>query len=238
MPSARTVLIYALLLGPMTVGVRPATAQSYLPLAVGNHWEYATTDGRHETQRISGTKSLNGHTVYVKLYEASSENEGLENYWTEDADGRLLLHGFWLGLSGWGILYEPPLVLADAPLSPGKTWTCSMNPYRLPEMEPLEPWIGHFEVVESGEVETPAGTFFAYGVSNMQLVGMLAERRVTADGRVVRPDGTVATASVQATDWYSPGLGEVRYYDYYLTGYGFPTPALASSWGRLKSLYR
>lgn len=223
---------------------RPAGAQSYLPLAVGNHWEYASVDGHHESQRISGTTELNGRTVYVKRYEQSTSNEGLENYWIEEPGGRLLLCGFFVSSTeSWGVVYEPPLCLVDAPLSLGKTWITSGQAFMLPGMVPDSPWQVRFDVPEAGDLVIPAGTFFAYGVSQAQpVLPMLAGR--SASGEMVGASASRSSgmpAEAVPTDWYCPGVGLVQYASdavYQLINYGSPTAIAASTWGRLKNLYR
>jgi hypothetical protein len=229
-----------LVLSASAAATRPASAQSYLPLAVGNHWDYASLDGYHETQRITGTIELNGRTVFVKSYEQSTSNTGLENYWIEDANGRLLLCGYYISSpDSGGIVYEPPLCLVDAPLALGKNWTATVQAYRLPGMVPETPWQAQFEVLEAGDLVTPAGTFPASGVGQTQIFPTLLAGR-SASGEAVGASAG-KSAAVAPMDWYSPGVGVVQYNAdavYQLTGYGFPTAIVASTWGRLKSLYR
>jgi hypothetical protein len=239
--SAALLLVLSILIGAW----QPAHAGSYLPLVVGNDWEYASPDGRHETQRITGTTVLRGRTVFVKRYEQSVENEGLENYWIEEPGGRLLLCGFFRADSGtgWGIAYEPPICMADAPLSLGRTWTTSSQSFMLPGMEPVSPLEVRFEVLEAGDLATPAGTFFAYGVGAPQYVATpLARCSVTGEAISASVRGASGMpAEAAPTDWYCEGVGVVQYSSdalYQLTGYGSPTAVAASTWGRLKNLYR
>lgn len=221
-----------------------AAAQSYLPLVVGNRWDYVAANGNHETQRITGTREFFGRTVYVKRYENSTENEGLENYWIEAPDGSVLLCGFQFP-DGSGYAHEPPIPMIQPPLSIGASWTALIQSFAMPAGTPQDPWTGRFDVLTYGDVTVPMGTFSAWGVWGPNVVvaqGPLAGRTLAGEwlGTTAPAPGQLP-AGPSPNEWWAPGIGEIQYQSdtlYQLAGYDLPTPAVASSWGRIKSLYR
>src|SRR5262245_19485316 len=94
----------------------PALAENYLPLAVGNTWHYAAIGGHSEDQVVTATHVVWGTPTYVIDYQNSSSNAGLENYWTTDGAGDVLLWGWWRELEGFGLLWQPPIPAVEGPL--------------------------------------------------------------------------------------------------------------------------
>jgi len=70
--------------------------------------------------------------------------------------------------------------------------------------------------------------------------GLKSGVRLGIDGRTLASSGA-SIYSLEETDWYSLGTGDVQYLSselMQLVAFGRPTPVLASSWGKLKRLYR
>jgi hypothetical protein len=215
----------------------PAFAQPYFPLAIGNSWDYQTAGGAHETQTITGTTTVFGHDVFVNTFANNPDNAGLENYWQVGSNGGVLLFGFYRGGDGFGILYDPPLTIVDAPLALGKTWSSEATFYRLPGMTPDGTFTVSFSAYEDVMLTVPAGTFHAFGIGQYLPPG---SAKAFASG-ALNLDGTLRVTTSQATDWYTAGVGEVQYGPgdlFELVGLNLPTPAGALSWGYVKAIYR
>jgi hypothetical protein len=211
----------------------------YLPLSVGDTWTYEEDGGMGETMTVTGLLDLLGNTVHVIQYSESTNNDSLENYWTREGDGDVLLWGFLRhdeGASGYA--YLPPIRLIDAPVFVGKTWRCTSAVYELPSESPLaEPLVIDIEVTWEGDLEVPAGTFSSISVSDFP-PSSSPERghRLTLDGR----SRSTRPPAVGGEYWYSDGVGQVQYDSgglYKLISFGI-TPVEAATWGRIKVLYR
>ena len=94
-----------------------ARSDSWMPLQIGNRWEYRGTGGGHQVEHITGTFTLRGRVVAIKHYDEGVD-AGLENYWLNDPDGSVLLAGF-TGADGFGIAYEPPIRYLNGPPAVG-----------------------------------------------------------------------------------------------------------------------
>lgn len=221
-----------------SLGAGASHAQSYLPLALGNRWTYQGVNGLHDVQVITGATTIQGRTVSVKSYLESSSNTGLENYWSEELDGDLLVSGFFInGVDPWGVVYDPPLLVLDAPLALGKTWTTRSTVYRLPDMTSLGTFDFTLAVFEDTTLVVPAGTFRAFGIGQSPMLAMAA----IAPRAFFSLDGALQASSGSPSDWYAAGVGVVQYDAddlYQLAGSELPTPVAATSWGKLKRLYR
>ena len=212
----------------VSLGASPVFAQGepYRPLNIGNWWEYNGIGGEHEVQRVARADSIWGNKVCVVHYEQSTNNEGLENFWTSKADGGLFLWGFSRTSEEWGILHEPPIVMVDAPLYLGKTWISTSYMYALPETTYIGKLTLRFCVYEEGYISVPAGDFYAYGVGYTydSLLSSFpgatdagSKKSVGIDGRIFQGlhalagehPGTGEEAG--ALSWYCRGRGEVQY---------------------------
>jgi len=214
-----------------------ALAQPYFPLAIGNSWDYQTPGGVHETQTITGTTTLLGHTVFVNTYTNNPDNAGLENYWQVGSNGGVLLLGFYRNNDGFGELYDPLIDYVDAPLAVGKTWSSESAIYDLPGMIPDGTLAISFTAYEDVTLTVPAGTYQAFGIGLVFTPGFTK----TAAGGRLNIDGTLRVTADQPTDWYAAGVGEVQYGTgdlFQLAGLNLPTPATALSWGHVKAAYR
>lgn len=232
----RSILQLALLL---LMAASAAHAQSYMPLAVGNHWSYATPSGAHDDQLVTGTKTILGRSVYVITYGAGGVNAGLENYWIPQLEGGVYLCGFWHEGDQFGILYDPPILFVNAPLELGKAWAISFRTWRLPGMIDDGPLDLGLEVMEEADLALPAGTLHSFGIGQT-----LPPTIRTPAGSLRTLDGKVPTTqSSMASDWFSAGVGYVQYQygendPFQLTSFDVPTPVAVTTWGRLKGRYR
>jgi hypothetical protein len=222
----RIAVIASMILASIGTSAVCAQGEPYRPLNIGNWWEYNGIRGEHEVQRVARADSIWGIKVCVVHYEQSTNNGGLENFWTSEADGGLLLWGWNRASEGLGMLYEPPIVSVDAPLYLGKTWSSTSNVYRLPDTTYVGTLTIEFCVYEEGYISVPAGDFYAFGIghkfdsllSSIQCANEAgSEMSSGLDGRVFR--GLHALAGeypgtgqeAEAINWYCRGLGEVQY---------------------------
>lgn len=213
-----------------------ARAETWLPLDIGNRWSYQGVAGGHEVTSITGTTVLRDRMVYVRSYLESPQNAGLENYWSVEPDGDVFLHGFMRRVENFGVAYEPPLRMLDAPLSLGRAWTTTSTVYYLPDMSLNGSYDFSFQVMEDGVLSLPAGTFDAMGIGQTAAPPL---GRTGIAGQLA-PDGARRSTALTAQEWYAQGVGEVQYATddlYQLAVADLPTPVVATSWGRIKRLY-
>ena len=215
----------------------------FMPLEVGWHWEYAGLAGSHQTEIITGTRTLLGRTVFVKSYGEGAD-AGLENFWLNGPNGEVLLAGFDTATHDLAFAYDPPITLCGGAPSLGDIWTSHVTIYKLADLSVYDTIDIAHSALELPTLSVPAGTFDCVGVGQV-LVGP-SPARVRLAGRVFTMDGRQVVArqdalSTNATDWFARGVGVVQYATadtYQLVGYGMPTAALRGSWGALKVLYR
>lgn len=218
-----------------------AAAAPFLPLATGNSWVYEGDQGGHQTQKITGSTTLHGRTVWTKHYEEGADT-GLENFWLIDTDGSVLLAGFYSPAAGLGYIYEPPIRFLPVPPTLGDRPDQSITYHDYATDQVLFTGNVRYDVLEDVTVTVPAGEFHSYGAGRyIPLPGP------SAGGTMLTLDGRIATtraksiAILQPTDWFSEGTGVVQYDSgefYYLVSYGGPTPTTRSSWSAIKRLYR
>ena len=218
-----------------------AGAADWMPLAIGTRWEYRGLGGGREVQRITGERTLHGRAVAARHYDEGL-NAGLENYWLLDADGSVLLAGFFRP-EGFGLIYEPPIRFLPVPPVVGPQPAQRVNAHDFLTDAVVSTWDVHYDVVEEATLELAAGSFHAFGVAELSTpVGP-----VLALGRTFSLDGSTfapAPASVgqpQASNWLAEGTGVVqfRFVDLFqLVRVEVPTPVARSSWARVKRLYR
>jgi len=231
-------LTCTLVIGAVLIVVLPLAAAAdpaYLPLVPGNAWTYDGVGGEHEMLTVTGTTQLLGETVIVIEYSESTENEGLENYWTIGAGGDVLLWGFFrVEAGGWGYAYSPPLILIDAPFELGKSWACTTMFHDLPGEVPAFEDVRAYEFAWEGPLTVPAGTFASVGV------GELPGPTLSVGGRSFSADGRVLNRQVESSRWYSDGIGPVQYDAtdlYQRSEYGL-SPVESLSWSSIKALYQ
>ena len=218
------------------LGARAAAEPVYLPLDQGATWSYATGTGGAERKTVDGMVEIFGETAQVIRYSESSSNEGLENYWTSSAAGDVYLWGFFRREDeGWGYLYQPPILWIDAPLHVGKSWETEFQVYSLPDTILVSSAQYVLTTIWEGVVAVPAGDFQSFLVE-----GSFGMPEAAQD---VSPDGRLLSGRSTTWDWFSDGVGLVQYgraaspNPYRLVDYG-TTPADATSWTTIKSLFR
>jgi len=234
-------LVFAAL---VAVIVAPTAARSdpWLPLDVGNRWEYGGTGGAHQVETITGQRIVRGRVVSVKSYDEGPD-AGLENYWLLDADGSVLLAGFMRPSGGLAWAYEPPIRLLPVPPIVGPQPFQNVVVYDLFTDAVVFNGSFRFDVLEDVMLTVPAGSFHAFGVGQaipLPGPGVGSRPTLAADGRWLGA-GPPSIYLVETTDWFTEGVGEVQYKSdvlYQLLGFGRPTPTVHSSWGAIKRLYR
>ena len=212
----------------------PSSAEDYLPLQIGNRWEYTSSEG-DETKEVTGTIELWGEEVYVIEYPQSVHNLGLENYWTTNVEGDVFLWGFWRDDDQWGWLYLPPIPMVDAPLYLDKTWSHTFDTYVLPDTTYAGQHEIGFRVYWEGLLSVPAGDFYSYGIGQYLPVGPGFLEDHCLSGEV-----TVDLPREEPTLWYSDGVGEIQYRTsdiYQLVSFDHPVAIAQTSWGAVKALY-
>jgi hypothetical protein len=215
------------------LGAPPAGAQDYFPLQEGYLWRYEGIAGAGETNVVQGTVTLFGEEASVIDYQESTVNTGLENYWTTEADGDVKLWGFFREVENIGRAYDPPILVLDAPLSVGASWSTEVDIYSYPDLVYLATGVVSFEVLEEGVVVVPAGAFFAYGIVNTFAAS--AHGGFSLSGE--KAPGTRGSAP----RWYSASVGLVQYDSdqlYQLEYSNLPVSIEATTWSRVKTPYR
>ncbi|MEN8008336.1 MAG: hypothetical protein ABFS42_15075 [Candidatus Krumholzibacteriota bacterium] len=212
----------------------PSSGEDFLPLETGYFWTYVADDGVQEMRLVGEQVPVFTGSPYEIEYPISANNQGLVNYWTSEADGDVLLWGFFR--NGWGYLYQPPIRMLDAPLSVGKTWTTTVDLYSLPDTVFVETAEITLMVHESLDLTVPAGVFPAFGIGSPDP----GTKTLIKGGFTLW--GESMTDKVLTTDaWYSEGVGEVQYNTerlYRLETYtDHPVAVQVSSWGAVKALY-
>jgi hypothetical protein len=223
-------------------GLRPAVASAapMMPLEVGNRWEYGSVSGGHQVETITDTLAVLGRTVFVRHY-AESPDAGLENWWLTGPGGEILLAGFDRH-DGNSFAYDPPIVMCGGAPTLGDLWPSHVVVYEMPGMTVFQELDITMSALDDVMLSVPAGTFHSFGIGQVALASgktLLADRGLSLDGRRAGA-GPKTTASI-VTDWYSADIGLVQYFYlelYQLVSFTGPTPTLATSWGRLKALYR
>jgi hypothetical protein len=224
-----------------TLGPHAARAGStWLPLVIGNRWEYVDTGGGQHAEVIDTTITFQGRAVFVKSYFGGI-NTGLENYWMIDPDGSVELCGFWDGR--FGLAYEPPLKMLAAPPSVGQAWSTHTVAYRLPDMTLYETFDTDWRVEEEVLLHVPAGSYDCLAVSQVERSGGLAHPPGrTLDGRKLASAIAGSTPSAPPVDWWADDVGFVQFLSggelYRLQSFRDVTPVRPFTWGRLKQLYR
>lgn len=215
----------------------PAAADDYLPLATGNFWSYSVEDGTVEMRVVDEQVTIFDTPTFPIVYTESSENEGLINFWTADEDGGVLLWGFWRDT--WGMVYDPPIRVVDAPLYVGKTWTNTVDLYALPDTSFYMTGEFTYSVVEDPELNVPAGLFPTFGIGDPDpdpAASSFLDGRYTLSGEL-RNSGNRG-----AYHWYSLNVGVVQEIIGNLrqlrTYTDHPVAVESSSWGAVKALYR
>ena len=212
----------------------PCSSENYLPLQIGNRWEYTSSEG-DETKEVTGTIELWGEEVFVIEYPESVHNLGLDQYWTTNVEGDVFVWGWWREDDQWGSLFEPAIPWVDAPLYLGKTWSHTFDTYVLPDTTYAGQNEIHLRVYWEGVLSVPAGDFYSYGIGQdvPHGAGFPEDRCISGEVAVDLP-------REEPTDWYGDGVGEIQYRTsdiYQLVSFDQPVAIAQTSWGAVKALY-
>jgi hypothetical protein len=179
-----------------------AARAGYFPLDEGIVRVYEVTmDNVVETDSryFLGTTEYNATTTHI-LHYTSGPDDGLSQYWSEDANGDTWFHGF--DREGLSAHYTPAILWLDAPLFVGKTWQSTVT-------APIQV-ILHFEVLAQESVTVPAGTFpcFTVGYS----VDPVADKRGMRGLGIASLTGRRAQVlGAGSSESYSDGIGLVQW---------------------------
>lgn len=236
--------LLALSLAAILFAAGDAAAASYLPMAVGVEWQYVDPFEDPNIQAIVDIAHVRGRRAYVKEYTGGLD-DGLLNFWIEGTDGSIQLAGYYKPWYPFGLLYEPPIVIFPAQPFVGREWTTHAVAIAIPDNAFYAEFDLFWKVQEQVTVEVPAGSFTCFGVGQVAPPFLRATPQGTMlgiDGRVIAPaSGAQDNGPTSATEWYAAGVGLVQYDTgdrIILQSTNVSTPAVTSSWGRIKALYR
>jgi hypothetical protein len=247
-PSAfAPALVACFALAALNAPAGPARAE-WLPLVIGNQWQYVDDTEDPHVEVITEQVHVRGRHMFVKSY-VGGQDDGLINFWMLDTDGGVLLGGYYRASYPFGLIYEPPVRLFPGSPVVGAEWTTHAIAYSIPDNVFFAEFDLYWAVAEAVSLSPPAGTFQCFGVGQVAppIVGPASALAPEGqswglDGRVVRGAlGVLGTGPASATEWYADDIGLVQYntgVPYVLQSYDVTVPAVASSWGRIKGLYR
>lgn len=229
---------------PLTV-----SADDFFPLEIGMRWEYVSDAFNPVSFEITGERTILGKVTRVR--RETNGFQVYENYWTKDEEGNVYLHGsvnLTFGIDD-AAAYSPPIRMVQVPLVDGITWTTyGIQQFDLDGNYESGPFDFRQRVYGSGQLEVPAGEFFAFGIGNPDNPILRESHGALFDllGRRVDVDGeNYIEGGGYPTQWYSASVGVVMFNAYAtpslahrLASWSFPTPVSPTSWGGVKALYR
>jgi hypothetical protein len=246
---ARAVVVPVVVLA-LLLAAGPGATTIYHPLDVGTEWHYANELGQTHSRSMTGIQDVLGVETVVRHEEISESGAVIDlfaNFWTCDGEGDLYLHGAVNYMYGFEAAYCPPIMIVDSPLEYDKVWvTQDVQRCDLDGSNCGDPFDAAYIVCIEEEVLVPAGAFHSYGIGDypvpprlQSLVGI----QFDVFGRRL-PTGGLGSRFF-ARDWYSEDVGVVQY-QYYtepermmrLEYWQATAVEPATSWGRLKALYR
>lgn len=231
----------ALLLG---TAAPVAVLADWLPLTIGNAWHYTDDLNVPHDEVITDIAHVRGRHMYVKTY-VGGDDDGLLNFWQIGTDGSVLLGGYYRPAYPFGLVYEPPVQVFPGQPEVGLTWHTHTIAYSVPDDVFFAEFDTYWEVASQLSIGVPAGTFPCFGVGQVAPPvpsAVVQGHTLGLDGRLLGAGATTEDSGpASATEWYSNGIGLAQYDTgilYVLESYELAVPALASSWGRIKRLYR
>jgi len=216
LPALLSIASAALAAG-LLAGTASAGDENYLPLVLGNRWEYALPGGDTEIQVVDRTEVVRGREVFVITHTVDG-TPIQEDYWSTP-EGDVLFHGLYRPIEDFGVLCDPPVRLVDAPLLSGSTWSSEVELFVLPDNISIGFNIFSFAVTGIEELHVPAGVFTTTAIEPL---GLAAEHQ----GVISFP-----------TRWVTSGIGTIRLggtVPHDLETYSVVLPVLPTSWGAIK----
>lgn len=219
-----------------------ATAgDTYMPLEVGNRWGYSSDldfVGPDIKVCSEGPNEVLGGSWTI-TYLVSDHSPTLENYWSTNEEGDVMLHGFRRLDPRRAYYYDPPLVLMDAPPRPGKTWTSDVGVRTSPLGDEVGRMVVTFTMTEPDTLFAGGEPRVAWGVlEEQQVVATAIGEELWLDGRSL-PD---VKADVVVPHWWSLSVGEIQYRSagtFHLVDFSVQAvPAEKRSMSSLKGMFR
>jgi hypothetical protein len=212
--------VFGLTIVGAVLGIAPAAGaggENYLPLVLGNRWEYALPGGDTEIQVVDRTDVVRGREVFVIAHTVDG-TPIQEDYWSAP-DGDVLFHGYYRPIEDFGVLCDPPVKLVDAPLLSGSTWSTKSELFVLPDSLSVGFDSFAFAVVGIEKLEVPAGTFTTTAIEPL--------------GSAEQGGGPIDFP----TRWVTSGIGTIRLggpAPHDLETYSVVLAVLPTSWGAIK----
>jgi hypothetical protein len=204
--------------GILTGAALAGGGENYLPLVLGNRWEYALPGGDTEIQVVDRTGVVRGREVFVIAHSVDG-TPIQEDYWSTP-DGDVLFHGYYRPIEDFGVLCDPPVKLVEAPLLSGSTWSSKVELFVLPDSLSVGFTIFSFAVTGIEELQVPAGFFTTTAIEPLGIAAELA--------------GVISFPS----RWVTSGIGTIRLAEgavpHDLETYSVVLPVLPTSWGAIK----
>jgi hypothetical protein len=222
-----------------------ASAADWLPLKIGNEWTYVDDGDEPHVETFIETGFVRGRRVFVRQY-VGGPDDGLYNFWLKDAEGGVLLAGYYKPAYPFGLVYEPPVKIVPGVPTVGMEYSTHVYAWSVPDNAPYAEFDVYMSVQQNVSLSMLAGTFTCFGVGQVAppAPSFSAAPGVTLglDGRVIGDGASrLGTGPDSPGEWYADGVGLVQYYTdvlFQLSTANLPTPTAQSSWGRLKQLYR
>jgi hypothetical protein len=179
--------------------------ENYLPLVLGNRWNYALQGSDTEIVVVDRTSVLRGRSIFVLTHTVDGTPVE-EDYWSE-AEDDVFYHGYYRPIEDYGVLCDPPVKLIDAPLLPGGIWSTSTQLYILPDTSLAEATTFSFAVAGTKELQVPAGTFTTTAIEPLLLSGEQGTLRALEHGTL---QGWERGTLTFPTRWVTSGIGTIR----------------------------
>jgi hypothetical protein len=232
-------------------GARPSDSP-FFPLIQGWRWTFVGDGGDSAVAWVDGIRQVQGQETIVRHWQFFGEyDEYLEQYYTVDQMGNVLMHGLWSGDAGLSYSFRPPILYLPSSLGAGSEWCTNVQDYSdLEGTKPVgEPHDVCFRVYSIDQIELPSGMVTAFGIGSY-LPDSLRWRSSVLQRSSVCPrssgrgifswlDGR--PIDFDATNWYTAGIGEVAFRAYQRFGLVSwtepPTPVRRTTWGAIKSAF-
>ena len=188
-----------------------------------------------------GPSTIDG--VAATEFRYSGLDTGLSNYWTVEADGTVLFHGFDRPAESFAVHYVPALRFVRPPLTAGATWsdTVIAKCFRSPCAEDTVPLRIRWTSNGAASTTVPAGTFatvaIAQGLDDVSLASVWSAP-YSLLGTRLPPRKAQTRSCCDYMRWWAVDVGLVQDSNWILRSFGSPTAARATRWGELKLRYR